>query len=62
MKGEHQPVHADPLLADISELLRRMALCNTVAPFTWMARDAIGKLEQYEAKLATDKTPAAGGR
>ncbi|WP_186267978.1 hypothetical protein [Burkholderia gladioli] len=62
MEADQRPMHADPLLADISELLRRMALCTTVAPFTWMARDAIGKLEQYEAKLVTDKTLATGGR
>lgn len=47
-----QPLHADPLLADISELLHRMCMCQTLAPFQWMAGDAIRKLQAYEKKLS----------
>jgi len=46
------PVHIDPLLADISELLHRMQLCKTLAPFQWMAGDALRKLQEYEEKVA----------
>lgn len=59
MKSIEPLLHVDSLLADVSELLRRMELCRTVEPFRWMARDAIRKLEQYEAQLA-NKTPARG--
>lgn len=45
------PIHADPLLADVSELLHRMSMCQTLAPFQWMAGDAIQKLQAYETKL-----------
>ncbi|WP_257835254.1 hypothetical protein [Burkholderia glumae] len=51
MKGEHPPVHTDPLLAEVSELLHRMASCRTLDPFQWMARDAIEKLRQYESMV-----------
>ena len=47
-----KPLHADPLLAEISELLHRMTMCQTLAPFQWMASDAIRKLDQYEKKLS----------
>lgn len=42
--------HSDPLLAEVFELLHRMELCQTKEPFQWMARDAIRKLREYEAK------------
>jgi hypothetical protein len=50
------PIHLDPLLADVSELLHRMQLCQTLAPFQWMAADALRKLQEYEKKLA--QTPS----
>jgi hypothetical protein len=37
----------DPTLAEVMELLHRMALCQSTEPFTWMARDAIEKLRAY---------------
>lgn len=45
-----QAIHIDPLLGEISELLRRMELCRTREPFRWMASDALRKLQQYEDK------------
>lgn len=42
------PLHIDPLLAEVFELLCRMELCQSREPFQWMARDAINKLRQYE--------------
>lgn len=42
------PIHEDPLLADVFELLHRMELCRTREPFQWMASDAIRKLQKYE--------------
>jgi hypothetical protein len=47
-----KPLHIDPLLAEISELLHRMQMCKTLAPFQWMAGDAIRKLQAYEKKLS----------
>lgn len=42
------PIHIDPLLGEVFELLYRMQECQTRAPFTWMASDAIQKLRTYE--------------
>jgi hypothetical protein len=42
------PIHIDPLIADVFELLHRMELCQTREPFQWMASDAIRKLQKYE--------------
>ncbi|HKT87702.1 MAG TPA: hypothetical protein VJQ59_04665 [Candidatus Sulfotelmatobacter sp.] len=47
---DRAPIHIDPLLAEVFELLHRMELCQS-EPFAWMARDAIKKLEQYEKKV-----------
>lgn len=49
----HDSLHTDPLLAEVSELLHRMQMCKTLAPFQWMASDAIRKLQAYEKKLET---------
>lgn len=42
------PLHIDPLLGEISELLHRMAESKTAEPQRWMAADALRKLQQYE--------------
>lgn len=47
-----QPIHTDPLLGEVFELLHRMELCQTRSPFQWMASDALRKLQQYEAKIS----------
>ncbi|MEK6418443.1 MAG: hypothetical protein V4801_02485 [Burkholderia gladioli] len=52
MKSIEPVLHVDPLLADVSELLHRMSLCNSVEPFKWMASDALRKLQQYEQKFS----------
>jgi hypothetical protein len=44
------PIHSDPLLAEVFELLHRMELCQSRAPFQWMASDALRKLASYEAQ------------
>lgn len=49
------PIHEDPLLADVFELLHRMELCQTRAPFQWMASDAIRKLQKYEEQQKLNK-------
>ncbi|CAB3784507.1 hypothetical protein [Pararobbsia alpina] len=38
---------ADTDLAELSELLHRMAECNTREPVQWMARNAITKLQHF---------------
>lgn len=47
MNNRH-PIHIDPLLGEVFELLHRMADCKTLAPFQWMAGNAIDKLRKYE--------------
>jgi hypothetical protein len=42
------PIHIDPLLGEVFELLYRMQECRTREPFVWMASDAIRKLGKYE--------------
>ena len=54
----HETLHADPLLAEVSELLHRMELCQTLAPFQWMASDAIRKLQAYEKKVLSEEQPS----
>lgn len=49
MNANHPPLHVHPLLGEVFELLHRMELCQS-EPFAWMARDAIRKLQQYEAQ------------
>jgi len=44
------PIHIDPLLSEVFELLHRMELCQN-EPFVWMARDAIRKLQKYEEQI-----------
>ncbi|TDV04661.1 hypothetical protein [Paraburkholderia caballeronis] len=41
---------ADPDLARLSELLHRMAICQSLAPFQWMAGEGIQVLRAYVAK------------
>lgn len=55
--GAQEPIHSDPLLAEVFELLHRMELCVSREPFQWMARDAIRKLTEYE-KQRDEKTLA----
>jgi hypothetical protein len=43
------PIH-DPDLAEVMELLHRMAACHSAVPVQWMAGDAIKKLRAYMAK------------
>ncbi len=43
-----QPIHIDPLLGVVSELLHRMVLCREDTPATRMAGEALRKLQQYE--------------
>lgn len=50
MNANHPPLHVDPLIAEVFELLHRMELCNS-EPFAWMARDAINKLRKYEEQF-----------
>ncbi|MFM0630742.1 hypothetical protein [Paraburkholderia xenovorans] len=40
----------DPDLAEVMELLHRMAACYSAVPVQWMAGDAIKKLRAYAAK------------
>jgi hypothetical protein len=49
------PIHIDPLLGEVFELLYRMQECQTRAPFTWMASDAIQKLRTYEEQQKLNK-------
>ncbi|MBB5508124.1 hypothetical protein [Paraburkholderia atlantica] len=44
------PIHTDPLLAEVFELLHRMELCQSREPFVWMASDALRKLTAYESQ------------
>ncbi|SDR37344.1 hypothetical protein SAMN05443245_5213 [Paraburkholderia fungorum] len=44
------PIHSDPLLAEVFELLHPMELCQSREPFQWMASDALRKLSAYEAQ------------
>jgi hypothetical protein len=50
MNNRH-PIHVDPLLGEVSELLHRMELCHEDTPATRMAAEALRKLQQYEAKV-----------
>ena len=43
------PIHSDPLLAEVFELLHRMTKSQDQA-LGWYAWDAIRKLEQYERR------------
>jgi hypothetical protein len=57
MNAHRQPIHIDPLLDEVFELLHRMAMCRTRETFQWMAGNAIDKLRQYE-----DQQRAAANR
>lgn len=46
--NSREPIHTDPLLAEVFELLHRMKLSTSLAPFQWMAGDALRKLTEYE--------------
>jgi hypothetical protein len=49
------PIHIDPLIGEVFELLYRMQECKTREPFVWMASDAIRKLGQYEEQQKLNK-------
>lgn len=62
MNASHPPIHIDPLLADVFELLHRMSLCQTLAPFQWMAGDALRKLTKYEEQQRNAMAASGIGR
>lgn len=45
------PIHIDPLLAEVFELLHRMTVCQEDTPATRYAAEALRKLQQYETKV-----------
>jgi len=45
------PLHVHPLLAELSELLHRMTVCNEDTPATRYAREAIATLQKYEEQV-----------
>lgn len=47
---DRAPIHADPLLAEVFELLHRMTNSNDQA-LAWHAWDAVKKLQQYEEQI-----------
>ncbi|MET3232241.1 UNVERIFIED_ORG: hypothetical protein ABIC54_004446 [Burkholderia sp. 1263] len=49
--GAQEPIHSDPLLADVFELLCRMVICREDTPATRMASEALRKLTKYEEKV-----------
>lgn len=49
--NSRQPIHTDPLLAEVFELLHRMSVCQEDTPATRMAGEALRKLTKYEEKL-----------
>ena len=56
------PIHIDPLLAEVFELLHRMAMCQTLAPFQWMAGNAIDKLQKYEDMVRSERAAQASNK
>jgi hypothetical protein len=48
--GPSLPI-ADPLLAEVSELLHRICMAESLGVAQWYAGDAIGKLREYAAKV-----------
>jgi hypothetical protein len=45
-----EPIHIDPLLAEVFELLHRMTVCQEDTPATQYAGEALRKLQQYEER------------
>lgn len=45
----------DPDLAELSELLHRMEICQTREPFQWMAGTAIRRLRAYARRIEQAK-------
>jgi len=43
-----QPIHTDPLLDEVFELLHRMQMCKEDTPATRYAGEALRKLQRYE--------------
>lgn len=58
--GISRPIHVDPLLAEVFELLCRMTICNEDTPATRYAGEALRKLRKYEETVKSNQTPAAG--
>lgn len=56
---DRAPIHTDPLLAEVFELLHRMTASKDDA-LSWHAWDAIKKLQKYEEKVKANQT--ASGR
>ncbi|MDW9242663.1 hypothetical protein [Burkholderia cepacia] len=54
------PLHIDPVLAEVFELLHRMTICNEDTPATRYAGEALRKLRKYEETVKSNQTPAAG--
>lgn len=48
--NSRQPIHTDPLLAEVFELLHRMSVCREDTPATRMAGEALRKLTEYEKR------------
>lgn len=44
---------SDPDLAEVMELLYRMAACHSAVPVQWMAGDAIKRLQAYLVKQSS---------
>lgn len=54
MNARREPIHSDPLLAEVFELLHRMAICNEDTPATRYAGEALKKLRRYEDQQRLD--------
>jgi hypothetical protein len=52
MNNRH-PIHVDPLLGEVSELLHRMELCHEDTPATRMAAEALRKYSSTKQKSVT---------
>ncbi|CAJ2717894.1 hypothetical protein [Burkholderia pseudomallei] len=45
------PLHIDPVLDEVFELLHRMTICNEDTPATRYAGEALRKLRKYEDRV-----------
>lgn len=55
---DRAPIHIDPLLGEVFELLHRMTTSKDQA-LAWNARYAIEKLRQYEEKVTKQANTGA---
>jgi hypothetical protein len=46
-----EPIHINPLLGEVFELLHRMSICREDTPATRMAGEALRKLRAYEEQI-----------